>query len=88
MTRHDTPRGLPGLPPAHCSSCKARILWGRTSKGQSMPVDAEPVGDGEWLLERGELVHHGNGASLFITLRYRSHFATCPQADQHRKGGR
>jgi hypothetical protein len=84
VTSHEhTP--LPGLPPSQCSTCKAAVIWGRTAKGRPMPVDAEPVADGEWMLERGALVYQGPGPSLLPGARYRSHFATCADADLHRR---
>lgn len=85
---------------AHCSSCSAAIEWAVTEKGKRMPVDAEPVEGGTILLqhfhvgeppvahvttadERDELAvqarNRGDTLRLFV-----SHFATCPNADQHR----
>ena len=55
-----------------CSSCGARIVWFRTKAGKKMPVDAETVNptDAEHQLDLS---------------RHRSHFSTCPNADQHRR---
>ncbi len=55
---------------AKCSTCGAPICWLRTSTGKPMPTAPETVREGE---------------SLFVPGRHRSHFADCPQADEHRK---
>ncbi len=57
-----------------CRSCGAEILWVKTTNGKDMPVDAKP--------ER-LMVAYANGYHLEDC--YRSHFATCPNADQHRR---
>jgi hypothetical protein len=78
---------------SRCRSCQAPILWARTERTKAMPVDAEPyTGDdprGLFVLRRP------NGmAPLAIAVPfgafpgeplYRSHFATCPHADEHRR---
>lgn len=66
-----------------CRSCGAPILWARTVQGKAIPLDAQRS-------ERGNIELRG-GTAHYVTpdinaeLRYISHFATCPQADQHRK---
>lgn len=72
----------------HCRSCGADVLWAKT--GKSMPIDPEPVEDGNVLLYRtpqGLRVvvmskgdHPDPGAS-----RHTTHFATCPNAARHRR---
>lgn len=76
-----------------CRSCGAEIIWTVTHNGKRMPVDAEPVPDGNVRLRQdGDRViaeypgkeHPG----LFDDpdeRRYLSHFATCPQAQSWRK---
>jgi len=54
---------------ANCKSCGAEIEWLKTKNGKSMPVDAEPI-----MIET-------TGAPI---QGYKSHFATCPNANQHR----
>jgi hypothetical protein len=56
---------------SNCRSCGAAIVWLTTSGGKSMPVDAETVGSAD--------------LGLFVFGKHRSHFASCPNADQHRK---
>jgi hypothetical protein len=76
-----------------CRTCRAPIVWVVTAaSGTSMPVDPDPVPDGNL-----ELIDAGPGQqpravvvdpgqlSLDGAPRYVSHFVTCPQADQHRK---
>ena len=55
----------------HCSSCRAEIVWFRTAAGNWMPVNAETVTPADILLDLP---------------RHISHFATCPNSRQHRKG--
>jgi hypothetical protein len=77
-----------------CRSCGAEIWWAETVMGRRMPVDADPVPDGNVVVVRegvGQappVVEVGHPATLMPAdrPRYQSHFATCPQASQHRKG--
>ncbi len=72
---------------AKCSSCGASIIWATSTKGKPMPVDAEPVPNGNLVIER----QVGNRVRAFDPLldapndRFVSHFATCPDRDFHRK---
>ena len=77
-----------------CRTCGAPVIWLHTLSGREMPLDAEPVAD-------GNLVIVNTGQSRYVVpapkqapepdlfrapeLRYRSHFATCPHAKQHRR---
>lgn len=76
-----------------CRSCQARIVWAVTTAGKRMPLDAEPVErDG------AVLAAHRTGPDQALAVRpitpttdlwpdehpARSHYATCPNADQHR----
>lgn len=57
---------------AKCKSCGAQIEWVKTkTRGSSMPVDPKyvVVVTNEGQIVKGRI----------------SHFATCPNADQHRK---
>lgn len=70
-----------------CRSCGAEIRWAKTTGGKPIPVDPEPAENGNLALEtvRGELMAFP--ASLFVEPDelHVSHFATCPNADEHRK---
>lgn len=53
-----------------CRSCKARIIFLRTSSGKAMPVEADSVEPEDETFEAG---------------RHESHFAKCPAASKFRK---
>jgi hypothetical protein len=53
-----------------CRTCRAKIIWFKTSAGKNMPVDADTVEPED---EELDLPRHV------------SHFATCPEADKHRR---
>ncbi|MFO1465830.1 MAG: hypothetical protein U1F35_05225 [Steroidobacteraceae bacterium] len=57
---------------ARCTSCGAEIVWFRTKKGNKMPVNEETTlpTDREDQLD---------------LKRHKSHFATCPNSEQHRR---
>jgi hypothetical protein len=66
-------------------------MWATTTNGRRIPLDVAPVPDGNIVL-----TYPSPGTALAIVVdpaqqiigdgpRYRSHFATCPNADQHRK---
>lgn len=78
---------------ARCRSCNRPVYWAKTRGGKSMPVDAAPAPDGNIFLS----VSKATGALSAIAIgpgtarppgrnRYTSHFATCPNADEHRNG--
>jgi hypothetical protein len=89
---------------AECRSCHAAVIWvateaTETKPSRRMPVDADPTRPGKALVvENGNLVFTGqqDGTSGSWIVRYvpsgrgkhLSHFATCPNATQHRKGKR
>jgi hypothetical protein len=82
---------------ASCASCGAPILWARTGSGKLIPLDADPVDNGN--VELGAF-HSVQGVPDFRdakvwgsahrwpdgTRRYRSHFVNCPQAERWRRG--
>ena len=65
-----------------CKSCGGPIEWAVTIKGRRMPLDPSPVLGGNVLLD-------GNRATVVAPdesrLGYVSHFATCPNAREHRR---
>lgn len=75
--------------PVPCRSCRAPMFWVITADGKRMPVNATPDPKGGFVLtlkSTGEL--HAEVAMPSTPAnrnRYVSHFATCPQADQHRR---
>lgn len=79
---------------SECKSCREKIRWATwATSGKAMPVDAEPVAEGTvFLFVRNETtllcekVTEEALAAQPTRNRYTSHFATCPNAKQHRKG--
>ena len=79
-----------------CRSCGKKIMWIQMKSGKAMPCDPEPIsyrtdvpGHGALILvtEDGR-VANGNFDPASDTVGYRSHFATCPNANAHRKRGK
>lgn len=79
---------------SQCESCGARILWARTGSDKLMPVDAEPVPDGNVEIDESPTdVPDFRRAKVWGTAhrwpdgmpRYRAHFVTCPQASSWRR---
>lgn len=70
---------------ATCSTCGAAIVWAKTlANGKPAPFDAAPVPDGGFTIEDGVAIPVGllTGENA---PRYVTHFATCPDADKHRR---
>lgn len=72
---------------ASCSACGAPIRWATTTKGRRMPIDPDPHPQGNIILE-----HLGEGVAPIAHVNagpieggYRSHFVTCPNADDFRR---
>lgn len=71
-----------------CRSCGAPVEWCVTENGKRMPVDAEPVEDGNLVVEMQlgpSLARAYDPARDAGKARFRSHFSTCPNANAHRK---
>ena len=77
-----------------CKACGRPIVWIRTTKGKSMPCDAEPVAYKE--IKGGkEKIVTPNGEVISCTfdakpeemtgIGYIPHWSTCPQANSFRK---
>jgi len=88
-------RERPATEPSKCRSCGADVLWAQWASGKRMPVDSEP--DMRPPPRGGALVlTHRKSADVLLVVkfepaihgssrnRYTSHFATCPNADEHR----
>jgi hypothetical protein len=63
--------------PGKCKSCGAEILWVETPGGRSMPLNPTP---------EKRIVLGVKTGEAHVLDTYVSHFASCPQADEHRKG--
>lgn len=89
---HEPTKPLP-IEQCHTPGCTTPIVWALTNGLKHMPVEAEPVPDGTIRLwwDAGTLrcaVVRSNRDKFGKTL-YRSHFATCREADKWRnRGGR
>lgn len=75
---------------ATCRSCDAEIEWAQTEKGnKKMPLDADPVDGGNLVV----ISHVAGEFGMVPVVRYVkkgegrrvSHFATCPNRDEHRR---
>ncbi len=70
-----------------CSTCGASMWWAKTAAGKPIPIDALPSSTGNMVVHAGvarvlkkdEQVPEG-------TQRWTTHFATCPQSREHRRG--
>jgi hypothetical protein len=62
-------------------------MWLMTGKSKAMPIDAEPSADGNINISNGTAHVLGKDENLLLPgiPLYKSHFATCPNAKQHRK---
>jgi hypothetical protein len=57
-----------------CRGCKADIIWIKTEKGKSIPIDAKPI------------KAYSRGLHLYILEDvHLPHWSTCPDAEQFRK---
>lgn len=87
---YGNPDPQPTGPTAVCLSCRAPIVWVTSVKGKKIPCDAKtrafvPCPRGTVVTDARNgvgLVVAGAGVNL-----YTPHWATCPYAGQHRKGG-
>lgn len=85
---------------SQCRSCHAEIEWVVTERGKNMPIDAEPVEGGNLVFtgtihhsvgraSYREVRYLRKGIQPSTLLgeseeTYVSHFATCPNSEQHR----
>ena len=79
------------MKPGHCRSCHAPVYWVTTEKGKDMPLDRDPVPDGNIVISpKGLAVYRKKSdvpqlPGIEEPPRYKSHFATCPDRDSWRK---
>ena len=74
-----------------CRACGAEIAFIKTVKGKTMPVDPEavsftPAGGPETFVTLDGRVVRGVRRKNGSAAGFVSHFATCPAADEMRKG--
>lgn len=65
--------------PSKCSSCGADIEWSMTERGKAVPLNKPP--------EKRFIMFFKPGCPEYVKLveTWLSHFATCPNAKQHRR---
>lgn len=72
-----------------CLSCRKPVIWGITDAGKRIPVDPDPVADGNLAIgpENPPRVRYLQKDDTTRPSEWRgvSHFATCPDAGKHRK---
>lgn len=83
-----------------CRSCKAPIIWVKTPTGSWMPLDCDPVDPDElhaagvyWeILDEDANPYEVRRVTAMEVMMsvvpievYEAHFATCPEADEHRR---
>ena len=61
---------------AQCNSCKAQIEWVTMLSGKKMPLD----------IKMATVVIEADDGRYEVISARTPHFATCPNAAQHRKG--
>lgn len=70
---------------ATCRNCSAVIVWAKTEAGKRMPLDAEPVADGNLVL-LGGIARAATAEEKKAGWKlYRPHWASCPQSDLWRR---
>lgn len=69
-----------------CRSCNAEIVWATSAtSGKPMPMDLKPDPKGQFVIVSGKARRATAEDDRLHRERFTSHFATCPQADQHRR---
>jgi hypothetical protein len=76
-----------------CRSCGAKIFFALTTKGKRMPLDNDPVADGNLVIEAspeglGEMPlvrPYDAGVDGETVRRFVSHFSSCPSASRWRE---
>jgi hypothetical protein len=70
----------------HCRSCGAPVKWVKTANGKNMPLDPESCEDGNIIIkgETAFVMTAKEKANKKVGPRFKSHFATCPNAAGHR----
>lgn len=72
-----------------CRGCGAMVYWLVSTRNKLTPIDLEPVGmKGNVAidLDTGTWVHVASRPETPLEQRYVTHFVTCPQAKEFRRG--
>jgi hypothetical protein len=75
---------------ARCRTCTREIVWALTEHGKPIPLDPEPRADGNITLHvlggvDQRVAHVLVDGEVADGPTYVSHFATCPDAETHRR---
>lgn len=71
---------------ANCKSCGRSIEWATSeTTGKWIPIDAEPTVDGNLVVVKGVARVFTPEDKRLCRDRRTSHFATCPDANDHRR---
>ena len=68
-----------------CRACPAKILWAKTERGNSIPLDPDPVPDGNIVVTDAGVAHVLRATEMATGPRYVSHFVTCPGRAKFRR---
>jgi len=71
---------------AKCRTCEAPVIWAETRSGKPMPLDEKPSGNGNMAYVNGKAWVATDEDRRLRRPLHTSHFATCPDAGQHRRG--
>lgn len=71
----------------HCRSCNAPILWATTEKGKAMPLDIEPVENGDIRLEERSVAAYGGGTIVREQIVLTAVYAANADSEQERSLG-
>jgi hypothetical protein len=66
--------------PSRCRSCNAPIEWAHTAKGHRIPLDVVAGPAPNLIVDEHGVAHYAATGGT-----HTSHFATCPDATQHRQ---
>lgn len=69
-----------------CRGCGADVLWSMTENGKAIPLNPEPVLNGNLVLECCNALARRVKPSPGVKA-YQSHFVTCPDAGKFRRAG-
>jgi len=72
-----------------CRSCHAPVIFAKHERtGKTMIFDKEPTEDGQWHIKDGKAYYIDKKNyvdGLVDAPLYKTHFASCPHAQQHRR---
>lgn len=73
------------IPLATCRGCHESIRWARTEARKAIPINPDPVPDGNIVVTDGGIAHVLSSTEMATGSRYVSHFSTCPKSAHFRR---